>query len=292
MFHVKHRNTKKPYNVSCETSTHKDNAHTRKTPLMPQVIAITNQKGGVGKTTTAVNLATALAAIQRRVLVIDLDPQGNATTGFGIDKENGQKNIYHVLIEQASIPEATTETIVPQLHIVTANMDLSGADIELMDQRNREGILKARLAQQPLPYDYIFIDCPPGIGFLTLNALTAADQYLIPVQCEFYALEGLSHLMRLIKRVKSRLNPSLDLNGVILTMYDKRNSLSDLVTQDVKQYFGDKVYQTLVPRNVRISEAPSHGKPVMLYDHRSAGSEAYAHLAGEMLQQETPQEIT
>ncbi|MBC6496935.1 MAG: ParA family protein [Alphaproteobacteria bacterium GM7ARS4] len=254
---------------------------------MTTIIAITNQKGGVGKTTTAVNLATALAAIGRRVLVIDLDPQGNATTGFGIEKESPPYTIYHVLIGHASITQARQSTLVPKLDIVTSNMDLSGADIELMGEQEREHILKRRIEAEKLPYDHIFIDCPPGIGFLTINALSAAHEYLIPMQCEFYALEGLSHLMRVIKRVQAKLNPHITLRGVILTMYDRRNSLSDLVSEDVQKYFGEKVYKTLIPRNVRISEAPSHGKPVLLYDHKSSGAEAYAHLASELLHQET-----
>jgi chromosome partitioning protein len=252
----------------------------------PRVFAIANQKGGVGKTTTAINLATALAAAGERVLLVDLDPQGNASTGLGITRQARTVTSYEVLLGAHPIAAAVVGTGVPRLDIVPASVELSGAELELVDIEEREYRLRAALAQAELSYNYVLIDCPPSLGLLTLNALVAAQAVLVPLQCEFYALEGLSHLVRTIERVKRHLNPVLEIQGVVLTMFDKRNNLSDLVAADVRDHFGDKVYETVIPRNVRISEAPSHGKPVLLYDFRCPGAQAYVHLAGEVLRRE------
>jgi chromosome partitioning protein len=252
-----------------------------------RVLAIANQKGGVGKTTTAINLATALAAARKRVLVIDLDPQGNASTGLGIDAGQRDPSSYDVLMGEASLAEAIVETDVPGLAVVPAVVDLTGAEIELIERPARERRLRMALGAEGLPpYDYIFIDCPPSLGILTLNSLVAADAVLVPLQCEFFALEGVSQLVRTVDRVRRSLNPRLDIQGVVLTMFDNRNNLSNQVAADVRNFFGDKVYKTVIPRNVRVSEAPSHGKPVLLYDHRCAGAKAYIHLAGEVLKRE------
>lgn len=252
----------------------------------PRIIAVANQKGGVGKTTTAINLATALAAVQKRVLLFDLDPQGNASTGLGIPRQARGITSYEVLLGDKPVSAAITATKVPQLAVVPASVDLSGAEIELVTAEKREFSLRNALMSASLPYDYVLIDCPPSLGLLTLNALVASHAVLVPLQCEFYALEGLSHLVRTIERVKRHLNPGLEIQGVVLTMFDKRNNLSDLVAADVRDHFGDKVYETVIPRNVRISEAPSHGTPVLLYDFRCPGSQAYVHLAGEVLRRE------
>lgn len=251
-----------------------------------RILAIANQKGGVGKTTTAINLATALAAVHKRVLVIDFDPQGNASTGLGIPRQARAVTSYDVLRADRSLAEATVPTLVPDLFIVSASVDLSGAEIELVEMDRREFRLRDALSGAALDYDYVLIDCPPSLGLLTLNALVAADAVLVPLQCEFYALEGLSHLIRTIERVKRHLNPGLEIQGIVLTMFDKRNNLSDLVAADVRGHLGVKVYDTVIPRNVRVSEAPSHGKPVLLYDFRCPGAQAYAHLAGEVLRRE------
>src|SRR5579863_2299628 len=251
-----------------------------------RILAVVNQKGGVGKTTTAINLATAMAAVGERVLIVDFDPQGNASTGLGISRQQRNVTSYEVLLADRSIAEATVTTLVPNLCIVPASVDLSGAEVELVELQRREYRLRDALARVELNYDYVLIDCPPSLGLLTLNALVAADSVLVPLQCEFYALEGLSHLIRTIERVKRHLNPALEIQGVVLTMFDKRNNLSDLVAADVRDHFGDKVYETVIPRNVRISEAPSHGKPVLLYDLRCPGAQAYIHLAGEVLKRE------
>ncbi len=251
-----------------------------------RILAVANQKGGVGKTTTAVNLATALAAIRKRVLIVDLDPQGNASTGLGIERAARTETTYNLLVGDAHIADVIVPTMVPGLSVAPSSVDLSGADLELIDVPRREYRLKSALAVVSGDFDYILIDCPPALGLLTLNAFCAAHAVLVPLQCEFYALEGLSHLVKTVNRIKRAFNPDLEIQGVVLTMYDRRNNLSDMVAADVRDHFGDKVYQTVIPRNVRVSEAPSFGKPVLLYDWRCAGSQAYIHLAAEVLKQE------
>ena len=251
-----------------------------------RVIAIANQKGGVGKTTTAINLATALAAVKKKVLIFDLDPQGNASTGLGIDRQARVVNSYHVLIGEASIEEATHKTSIPGLNIVPSGIDLSGAEIELVGVDNREYCLRQSLAAAGGDYDYVLIDCPPALGLLTINAMVAAQAVLVPLQCEFFALEGISHLVKTVERVNQVFNPRLEIQGIVLTMFDRRNNLSGMVEDDVRAFFGDKVYKTVIPRNVRVSEAPSHGRPVLVYDMGCAGSQAYLHLAGEVLRRE------
>lgn len=252
----------------------------------PRIIAVANQKGGVGKTTTTINLATALAAVKQKVLVIDLDPQGNASTGLGVDRKSRRLDTYRMIIGGISLQEAVQKSTVPGLDIVPAGMDLSGAELELVDMATREHRLKQAVGDGAQGYDYVLIDCPPALGLLTLNALVASQAVLVPLQCEFFALEGLSHLMRTIERVQKVFNPELEIQGIVLTMFDKRNNLSDQVASDVREYFGDKVYKTVIPRNVRVSEAPSYGKPVLMYDMKCAGSQAYLHLAGEVLRRE------
>lgn len=251
-----------------------------------RTIAIANQKGGVGKTTTAINLATALAACGQRVLIVDLDPQGNASTGFGIDRTGRQADIYAVLIGEAPLDIAAVSTTVPRLDVVPASTDLAGAELELIDIDRRESRLRDALEQSNRDYDYVLIDCPPALGLLTLNALVAADAVLVPLQCEFFALEGLSHLVKSIERIRKAFNASLEIQGVVLTMYDARNNLCRSVERDVRDHFGEKVYRTVIPRNVRVSEAPSFGKPVLLYDMHCAGAQAYIRLAGELLRRE------
>ncbi|HEY9164033.1 MAG TPA: ParA family protein [Magnetovibrio sp.] len=252
----------------------------------PRIIAVANQKGGVGKTTTTINLATALAAVKKKVLVVDLDPQGNASTGLGVDRKSRRLDTYRMIIGGIGLQEAVQKSTVPGLDIVPAGMDLSGAELELVDMDTREHRLKQAIGDGAQGYDYVLIDCPPALGLLTLNALVASHAVLVPLQCEFFALEGLSHLMRTIERVQKVFNPGLEIQGIVLTMYDKRNNLSDQVASDVREYFGDKVYKTVIPRNVRVSEAPSYGKPVLMYDMKCAGSQAYLHLAGEVLRRE------
>ena len=251
-----------------------------------RILAIANQKGGVGKTTTAINLATALAAIEKEVLLVDLDPQGNATTGVGLDPREQTASIYDVIIGQAHLLDAVRPTAVPKLSLVPSSVDLSGAELELAPLPRREAHLRRALDGQAGTWDYVLIDCPPALGLLTLNALVAADAVLVPLQAEYYALEGLSHLLRTLKGVKRALNPRLDLHGVVITMFDRRNNLCQMVAQDVRSHLGDRVYETIIPRNVKVSEAPSHGKPVLLYDLRCPGSKAYLRLAKELLARE------
>jgi chromosome partitioning protein len=251
-----------------------------------KVIAIVNQKGGVGKTATASNLSTALAAVYKKTLLIDLDPQGNSSTGFGIAQQDRVSTIYEVLIDDLPISEAVVKTDIPGLDLITSNVHLSAAEVELITVANKELILKNALTRSGVEYDYVIIDCPPSLGVLTLNALAASNSVLIPMQCEFYALEGLSHLLQTIDIVKRKLNPSLDIEGVVFTMYDRRNKLTEQVEADVRSCLGDAVFKTVIPRNVRISEAPSHGKPALIYDHRCSGSVAYVYLAKELLQHE------
>ncbi len=250
-----------------------------------RILALANQKGGVGKTTTAINLATAMAAAGEAVLLIDLDPQGNASTGLGIGRGQRGTGTYAVLSGQASVAEAALPTMVPGLRIVPADPDLAGAEIELAGEARREFHLREALADAPADAT-ILIDCPPSLGLLTVNGLAAADGVLVPLQCEFFALEGISQLVKTIDRVRGNLNPRLELQGIVLTMFDRRNNLSELVAADVREVFAHAVYETVIPRNVRVSEAPSHGKPVLLYDMRSPGAQAYVRLAAEVLKRE------
>ncbi len=258
----------------------------KEAPRPMRILAIANQKGGVGKTTTAVNLATALAAAGERVLLVDLDPQGNASTGLGIGHAARTITTYEVMMGEQPLSAAIVQTVVPGLFVVPASVELVGAELELVVQDRREFRLAEAIRSASLRFDHVLVDCPPSLGLLTLNALCASDAVIEPLQCEFYALEGLSHLVRTVERVRRNLNPGLEIQGVVLTMFDRRNNLSNLVAADVRSHFGEKVYDTVIPRNVRISESPSHGKPVLLYDFRSPGAQAYVHLASEVLKRE------
>ncbi|QIB34036.1 ParA family protein [Ancylobacter pratisalsi] len=262
----------------------------------PRVLALANQKGGVGKTTTAINLGTALAAIGETVLVVDLDPQGNASTGLGIDRRSRRVSTYDVLMGEIELRDAVLETAVPRLHIVPSTMDLSGLELDLATERDRAFRLRNAIArlneensfrdENNFAYSYVLIDCPPSLNLITVNAMAAANAILVPLQCEFFALEGLSQLLKTVDQVRTTLNPGLSIHGIVLTMFDARNNLSSQVVDDVRQFMGDKVYETIIPRNVRVSEAPSYGKPVLLYDLKCVGSQAYLRLASEIIQRE------
>ncbi|MBI3701420.1 MAG: ParA family protein [Afipia sp.] len=258
----------------------------------PRILALANQKGGVGKTTTAINLGTALAAIGERVLIVYLDPQGNASTGLGIDRRNRNCSTYDVLIGEAKLRDAIMPTAVPRLHIASSTMDLSGLELELGSARDRAFRLRDALAglndglDKDNDYTYVLVDCPPSLNLITVNAMAASHAILVPLQCEFFALEGLSQLLQTVEQVRSTLNPTLTIHGIVLTMFDARNNLSNQVVADVRQFMGKKVYDTMIPRNIRISEAPSYGKPVLVYDLKCVGSEAYLKLATEVIQRE------
>src|SRR5580700_10983600 len=256
----------------------------------PRILVVANQKGGVGKTTTAINLGTALAAVGEPTLVIDIDPQGNASTGLGIPRSARKLTTYDVLMGEAKVGEAIVPTRIPKLSLIPATVDLSGAELELIDRPRRNFILKDALEEYSVhgenAFSYMLIDCPPSLTLLTVNAMCAADAVMVPLQCEFFALEGLSQLLKTIELVRANINPSLEIQGIVLTMFDKRNKLSDQVSSDVRHNMGVKVYSTVIPRNVRSSEAPSHGVPALVYDLRCPGSQAYIKLAGELIQRE------
>ncbi len=261
----------------------------------PRVLVLANQKGGVGKTTTAINLGTALAAVGETVLILDLDPQGNASTGLGVDRKSRKLSTYDVLLGECSLAEATVDTAVPRLWLAPSTLDLLGVELEIAADKDRNFRLKRALAEliasevQPgarRSYSYVLIDCPPSLNLLTINALASADAVLVPLQCEFFALEGLSQLLSTVDQVRRQLNPKLSIHGVVLTMFDPRNNLANQVVEDVRRFMGDKVYETMIPRNVRVSEAPSYGKPVLLYDLKCTGSQAYLKLASEIIQRE------
>jgi chromosome partitioning protein len=258
-------------------------------PARPRVLAVANQKGGVGKTTTAINLGTALAAIGETVLIVDLDPQGNASTGLGVERNLDAMSTYDVLVGDAALAEVACETAVPRLYIAPSTLDLLGVELEIAAMPDRNYRLRkatASIAQGTRAFTYVLVDCPPSLNLLTINAMAAAHAVLVPLQCEFFALEGLSQILSTVERVRSGINPELGIHGIVLTMFDGRNKLAGQVVDDVRAHLGDKVYKTVIPRNVRVSEAPSHGKPALLYDLKCAGSQAYLKLASEIIQRE------
>ena len=257
------------------------------TSLNTNIIAVANQKGGVGKTTTVVNLSTAMAACNKKVLIIDSDPQGNASTGLGLDKTALKSTFYDLIRGDVSINNVIVKTQIPNLYIIPTSMDLAAVEQEFVNLKKREERLKKEIEKLNTSFDYILIDCPPSLGLLTLNALVASKNLLVPLQVEFYALEGLTQLMETVNHIKNNYNKSLNLLGIVLTMYDKRNNISELVAHDVKNFFKEKVYKTIIPRNVKISEAPSHGIPILMYDISCSGSQAYASLAAEIINQES-----
>ena len=259
-------------------------------PKSPRVIALANQKGGVGKTTTAINLGTALAAIGEEVLIVDLDPQGNASTGLGVDRKNRERSSYDLMVGSATVAETAVETAVPRVSVAPSTLDLLGVELEIAGRPDRAFRLRQALSGEESSrgrhYTYVLVDCPPSLNLLTINAMAAAHSILVPLQCEFFALEGLSQLLQTVEQVKASLNPELTIHGIVLTMFDSRNSLSGQVVADVRANMGEAVYETVIPRNVRVSEAPSYGKPVLLYDFKCSGSQAYLKLAAEIIQRE------
>lgn len=271
----------------CRKDAKKNTLFSRSEDIMGRILAVANQKGGVGKTTTAINLAASLAEYQKNVLIIDMDPQGNTTSGFGVDKNELEHSLYDLITDNCTIQECIMENVLfDTLSLIGSNVNLSGAEIELIDVERKEFILKDALDEIREQYDFIVIDCPPSLSMLTVNALSAADTVLVPIQCEYYALEGLTQLLHTINLVKSRLNPDLEMEGVVFTMYDARTNLSLQVVENVKDNLQERVYKTIIPRNVRLAEAPSHGLPINLYDPRSTGAEAYHQLAEEVINRE------
>lgn len=257
---------------------------------MARIISVANQKGGVGKTTTTINLSACLAEKGKKVLTIDIDPQGNTTSGLGVDKNETENTIYELFTGECSLDECITNSIVDNLKIIPSNINLSGAEIELINIENKEYLLKNKVEELRDSYDYILIDCPPSLNLLTINALSASDTVLVPIQCEYYALEGLSQLIQTIDLIKERLNPKLEMEGIVFTMYDARTSLSKQVVENVKENLDRKIYKTIIPRNVRLAEAPSYGMPIIMYDSKSSGAEAYRFLAEEVIEREDEDE--